>query len=248
MMNNSEGFLYFLKGIKHFYQKKKVLSISELGIIPGEIFGILGPSGAGKSTLLRLLNFLEKPTYGTIFYSGEKYGSDYPLPQLPVIREITTVFQSPILLNTTVYKNVIYPLKIRGMKVEKKKVMDLLTLVGLSEKAFCPAIKLSGGEAQRVALARALVFNPRVLLLDEPTANLDPANISIIERLITQTNKTNKTTIIIVTHNIFQAKRLCSRVLLLNEGKPVELNTAKNFFENPECNFTKSFIEGKIIY
>ncbi len=177
---------YRLENISKIYDEKQILNIRELEFKTGEIFGLVGPSGAGKSTLLRLLNFLEKPSSGRIKYNGNGY-LDGTLPDLLQRRSITTVLQRSALLHQSVWKNVIFPLKIRGIKITESKVSEieeLLKYLGLYELKDQRADKLSGGEAQRVAMARAVVFEPDVLLLDEPTSNLDPSNISIIEKMI----------------------------------------------------------------
>ncbi|MFW5790827.1 MAG: phosphate ABC transporter ATP-binding protein [Halanaerobiaceae bacterium] len=241
---------YRLEGISKVYDEKKILNIRELEFKTGEIFGLVGPSGAGKSTLLRLLNFLEKPTSGRIKYNGDGY-IDGKLPDLKKRRSITTVLQQSALLHQSVWKNVIYPLKIRGIEINemrRKEIEELLKYLGLLEIKDQRADKLSGGEAQRVAMARAVVFEPDVLLLDEPTSNLDPSNISIIERMIQRYIKKPGKTIIMVTHNIMQAKRLADRVGLIYEGEMIEVAEKNKFFNNPERNLTEKFLNGELIY
>jgi len=120
--------------------------------------------------------------------------------------------------------------------------------MGLQSLSAAKANTLSGGEAQRVALARALVLNPRVLLLDEPTANLDPYNINLIEQIVQYSNQTQGTTVVMVTHNVFQAQRLADRVGLLLEGKLVEVSETNRFFSNPYSPETSAFIRGEIVY
>lgn len=213
----------------------------------GEILCIVGPSGAGKSTLLRLLDFLEEPTSGRIWFDGYVVNGKGP-PPLDLRRRVTTVFQRPVLLSTTVYDNVAYGLKIRGERQIKHRVAEALAQVGLSELATTPVRTLSGGEAQRVALARALVIEPEVLLLDEPTANLDPANVALIERIVRQVNEERGTTIVLVTHNVFQARRLAHRVALLLDGRIVELAPTRTFFESPRDRRTEAFVRGDMVY
>ncbi len=239
--------VYKLEGVKHNYDGRTVIDIGHLEILEGEIFGIIGPSGAGKSTLLRLLNFLEPPRQGVIRYRGTAYSAGN-MPSLDVMREITTVLQKPALLSTTVFNNVVYPLRIRHKRPDPQKVALMLQRVGLTKLGHVRASSLSGGEAQRVALARALIFNPRVLLLDEPTANLDPANIAVIERLVREFREETKMTVIVVTHNVFQARRLCDRVMLLHEGACVEVNDARRFFESPKHALSRAFLSGEVIF
>ena len=145
----------------------------------------------------------------------------------------------------------IFPLKIRGIKITESKmseIEELLKYLGLHELKDQRADKLSGGEAQRVAMARAVVFEPDVLLLDEPTSNLDPSNISIIEKMIERYIKKPGKTIIMVTHNIMQAKRLADRIGLIYEGEMIEVAKKEKFFNDPERNLTEKFLDGELIY
>jgi tungstate transport system ATP-binding protein len=127
-------------------------------------------------------------------------------------------------------------------------VDEIIARVGLAAFAASAADSLSGGERQRIALARALVLNPEVLLLDEPTANLDPYNVSMIESIIREENEQRGTTILLVTHNVFQAKRLATRVGLMLNGKLIEVGATRIFFENPKDERTRKFVEGEMIY
>jgi tungstate transport system ATP-binding protein len=143
--------------------------------------------------------------------------------------------------------NVAYGLRVRGLPADGR-VDAALEQVGLTALAHLPAHKLSGGEQQRAALARALVFDPEVLLLDEPTANLDPYNVGLIEAIIREQNQQRGTTTVLVTHNIFQARRLAHRVGLLLEGKLIELTPTEEFFESPHDPRTAAFVRGEMIY
>lgn len=239
--------LYQLSGVRKSYDGKRVLDIPELRIHHGEILAIVGPSGAGKSTLLRLLNFLEPPDAGSITYRGFQFDANHEVP-LPIRRQVTTVFQKPILLSRNVAYNVAFGLRLRGIKHTTQVVEQVLEQVGLGAMAHKSARKLSGGEAQRVALARALCIQPQVMLLDEPTANLDPYNVALIEKIVRETNQMHGTTIVLVTHNVFQARRLAHRVGLLLEGRLVELAPAELFFQSPQDQRTKAFIHGEMIY
>lgn len=233
--------LFHLSHIRHNYNGRFVLDIDELVIQHGELFAIVGPSGAGKSTLLRLLNFLESPSAGIIRYK------DHHTPPLDLTRQITTVFQHPILLHRTVRENVEYGLRLRDQR-DDKRIEAIIARVGLAAFTASAADSLSGGERQRIALARALVLNPDVLLLDEPTANLDPHNVSLIESIIREENEQRGTTILLVTHNVFQAKRLAQRVGLLLNGSLIEVAAAQDFFENPKDERTRKFVDGEMIY
>jgi tungstate transport system ATP-binding protein len=239
--------VYHLEKVSKAYGSREVLRVDFLQIQQGEIFGVVGPSGAGKSTLLRLLDFLESPTSGQLHFTN-CYSSNGSRAPLDVRRRVTTVFQRPVLLNTSVYGNVAYGLKIRGDKEVRRKVEGALEQVGLLDTATERARFLSGGEAQRVALARAMVIEPEVLLLDEPTANLDPYNVGLIEDIVTDLNRERGTTIVLVTHNVFQAKRLAHRVALLLEGKVVEVAPVRDFFEAPRDSRTAAFVRGEMVY
>ncbi len=237
--------LFQLRGISQRYGAREVLSLPALDIPAGETLALVGPSGAGKSTLLRLLNFLETPASGTIAFSGMEVPAAAPLA---LRRQITTVFQRPALLSATVLANVAYGLRLRGAHDTRQPAMAALEQVGLAHLAAKPARTLSGGEMQRVALARALVLAPRVLLLDEPTANLDPANVLVIERAIAGLRAAGRTTVVLVTHNLFQARRLADRVALLLDGRLAELAATADFFERPQDPRAAAFVRGDMVY
>ncbi|MDX1412644.1 MAG: ATP-binding cassette domain-containing protein [Candidatus Promineifilaceae bacterium] len=238
--------LYQLSSTQQIYGGRTVLDIGALEIYQGEILALVGPSGAGKSTLLRLLGFLEKPTAGQLSYEGQL--CDETWPDLENRRLATMVFQNPQLLRRSVIENVVYGLKIRGQKNGREEVANLLNRLGLTDLVAEMATTLSGGEAQRVALARALVLKPRVLLLDEPTANLDPYNIKLIEDIVCEENEKQQTTVVVVTHNVFQARRLADRVGLLLSGKLVEVTQTERFFTQPQSSQTNAFVRGELIY
>lgn len=240
-------FTYRLVSLNKAYSGRRVLYVDSLDIRRGEVFALVGPSGAGKSTLLRLLNFLEPPTSGTIHFLGGEFGAGRPMP-LELRRRVTTVFQRPILLNRSVRDNVEYGLRLRGRRNGRQLVEATLERVGLGELAAQRARTLSGGEAQRVALARAMVLRPDVLLLDEPTANLDPYNVGLIEEIVRDLNREWGTTIVLVTHNIFQARRLADRVALLLEGQMVEMADVGSFFKSPRDPRAAAFVRGDMVY
>jgi tungstate transport system ATP-binding protein len=235
--------LFCLRDIRKTYGARDVLKVDTLDIFDGEILAFVGPSGAGKSTLLRLLNFLEIPSAGALAYRGDPY----PDISLERRREITTVFQRPVLLNASVRANVGYGLDLRGIN-GAAAIDEMLGRVGLAGMERTPARKLSGGEMQRVALARALVIEPRVLLLDEPTANLDPYNVGLIEEIVRAQHRARGTTIVLVTHNLFQAKRLAERVGLMLNGQLVEIGSVSSFFESPQDPRTAAFVRGEMVY
>ncbi len=236
--------IYFLENLKKVYGDRVVLDIDALQINAGEILGLVGPSGAGKSTLLRVLNFLEAPSSGTLMYGDQSINGNVPIETR---RRVTTVFQRPVLLRETVRANIGYGLGLRGKSVDGS-VDAMLDRVGLKSLAKAWAHKLSGGEMQRVALARALVIDPQVLLLDEPTANLDPYNVGLIEEIVREHNRARGTTIVLVTHNVFQAKRLAHRVGLMLGGRLVEVKSTVEFFDSPSDPRTAAFVRGEMVY
>ena len=248
MRNNASSPVYELKQVRKCYGKRTVLDIPSLQIYPGEILGLVGPSGAGKSTLLRLLGMLEPPTGGQVALHLNAGSSTYETITIEQRRQIAMVFQQPALLSRNVWHNVAYGLRLRGNRNGQKKIREVLQRVTMLDHADAKASTLSGGEMQRVAVARAMVLEPCILLLDEPTANLDPANVRIIETLIRQQNEEAGTTIVLVTHNVFQAKRLADRVALLLDGKLVETAPADQFFNTPDDLRTAKFVSGELVY
>lgn len=240
--------IYQIHNLAQMYNGRTVLNVARLDIRRGEILALVGPSGAGKSTLLRHLNFLEEPAEGYLTFEQARFNG--VTPPLELRRRVTTVFQQPVLLNRSVAANVAYGLKLRGQNGRRTEqaVADALRRVGLAELAHESARTLSGGEAQRVALARALVIEPSVLLLDEPTANLDPYNIKLIEQIVRDVNRERGTTVVLVTHNIFQARRLAHRTAFLLDGEVVEVSATGQFFNAPRDPRTAAFVRGDMVY
>ena len=237
--------LFELNGVKKAYAGRVVLNVEDLHLYRGEILAIVGPSGAGKSTLLRLLNFLETPDQGSLTYKGQAVDAGLPLD---LRREVTTVFQRPALLNANVEQNVAYGLRLRGKRDGQADVTAAIRRMGLEDLRHAAAHTLSGGEAQRVALARAMVIRPQALLLDEPTANLDPYHVSLIEAVVREINQREGVTMVLVTHNVFQARRIAGRIALLLNGQIVELAPTQEFFEAPRDARTRAFVNGEMIY
>jgi tungstate transport system ATP-binding protein len=240
-------FVYQLRDVTKEYNGRRVLQVDRLDIRRGEVLALVGPSGAGKSTTLRLLNFLEPPTSGRVRFLDAEFTPSRPVP-MKLLRRVTTVFQRPLLLNRSVQTNVNYGLRLRGQRNSVHRVEAALEQVGLSHMARQSARTLSGGEAQRVALARAIVLQPDVLLVDEPTANLDPYNVGLIEDILRSLNREQETTLVLVTHNVFQAKRLAQRVALLLDGQVVEVSDVEMFFESPRDPRTAAFVRGEMVY
>jgi tungstate transport system ATP-binding protein len=245
---NNDQILLELHNIKKKYDKE-VLNIDELLIKQGQIHGIIGPSGAGKSTLLRIINLLTPPDSGYVIYKGKKVPANGQ-GRLVVQRSMALVFQRNLLFKESVYHNIAYGLKARGFKHGEihKRVTRLLEQIGLIDLSARRADTLSGGEAQRVAIARAIAFEPELLLLDEPTANLDPANVEMIEKIIAGLRSSHSISVIMVTHNIFQAQRVADQVIFINQGKIVESGETGQIFNNPRFETTAAYIAGRMVY
>lgn len=243
----SNNIIYKIDNLAKEYGKRQVVDIEALEVHRGEVLALVGPSGSGKSTLLRLMNFLEPPTSGCIEFEGVPFKAGEEMP-LEMRRRVTTVFQRPILLDRNVWDNVTFGLRLRNLREQREQTQAALEDVGLGPLARQRARTLSGGEAQRVALARAMVLHPDVLLLDEPTANLDPYNVSMIESIIRRLNTRQGVTLVLVTHNVFQAKRLAHRVAFLLEGKIIEVDEVEPFFNTPGDPRTAAFVRGDMVY
>jgi len=245
--NHRNNVIVKLDNINKEYDQE-VLKVDSLEIHKGLIYGIIGPSGAGKSTLLRIINLLSPPSQGAYYFHGQPVSiSSRELINLQ--RKMGLVFQKTLLFSDSVWNNVAYGLKARGYSREEinERVDRLLDQVGLSDLAKRQADNLSGGEAQRVAIARSVAFDPELLLLDEPTANLDPYNIELIEEMIATLNREKDITVVIVTHNVFQARRIADQVIFIEKGKIVEIGSAEKIFTNPEHEKTRLYVEGKVI-
>lgn len=223
-----------ITGVTKTFGPTGVLKGIDLTIKRGEIFTLIGPSGSGKTTVLRILDLLETPTDGQYFFDG----IDTRAPDadtLQIRRRMAMVFQKPAVLNTTVEKNIAFGLKFRQTPEAEitRRVASALELVGLSHLLSRRAVTLSGGEMQRVAIARAMVTDPEVLLMDEPTANLDPVSSDTIESLIQRINRERKTTIVLATHDMAQGQRLSDRIGVLMDGRLIQQGTSHDIFHHP---------------
>jgi tungstate transport system ATP-binding protein len=236
-----------LEGVGQNYGTTAALAGLNVSLSPGMIYGILGPNGSGKSTLLRLIALLEKPTLGTMVIAGINPWAVDSGERLGLAREMTMMAQKPVLLSATVEDNIAYGLKLRKIPAEQvrdrvREAADLLEVSHLLRR-FAP--RLSGGEAQRVAAARALVIKPRLLLLDEPTASLDPAQVRVLENAVRTINRRDQTTVVMVTHNIGQAQRLAQEVLFFHQGHLVEKTQAERFFAQPQQALSQEFLQSE---
>jgi tungstate transport system ATP-binding protein len=233
--------------IRKDYNGKTVLHCS-LGLEKGVLYSVIGPNGSGKSTLLRLLSLLERPDSGTVLYAEAGGGLRSPYGDIKTRRKAVLVTAKAGLFNDTVYDNVAYGLAKRGYPRGeiRERVIETLNEVKLYEKRREKAYNLSSGEAQRLAIARALVIKPEVLFLDEPTASHDPQNTRHIEGIISAWKEESAGIIMVVTHNMFQARRLSDVVVMFYDGGIAEVAPTKQFFEAPSSEVGRMFVSGEI--
>ena len=203
-----------------------------LAVQEREMLAIIGPSGSGKTTLLRIMDLLDRPASGSVSFDGREVS---PRMRTQVRRQISMVLQKPVVFDASVYDNVAYPLRVRrsDRKAIPDRVNAMLKTVGLDGYQKRRARTLSGGETQKVALARALITGPRLLLLDEPTANLDPVSLNTIEDLILQANRDHGMAIVIATHEMAQGQRLATRIGVMMGGELIEVGRTEDIFYAP---------------
>ena len=214
----------------------------DLDIRRGEIFGIIGLSGAGKSTLVRCINFLEKPTAGTVTVDGQELGS---LSKKQLRRSMGMIFQQfNLLQQRTALQNICFPLEIAGTSKAdaEKRAKELLEIVGLSDRAGNYPSQLSGGQQQRVAIARALATNPKILLCDEATSALDPTTTRSILALLKEINRTLGITIIVITHEMAVIEEICQRVAIIDSSRIAEVGAVDDVFTRPQSAMAKQLI------
>lgn len=223
----------------------KVLQEISTEIRKGEVVAIIGPSGSGKSTFLRCMNLLEVPTSGKIYIDGV----DITAPKTDIMKirqNVGMVFQHFHLFpHMTTLKNVMYaPMKVKGVSKEEARTegLELLSKVGLSEKADVYPSKLSGGQKQRVAIARSLAMKPDIMLFDEPTSALDPEMVKEVLEVMKDLTKTG-ITMAIVTHEMGFAREVADRILFLERGRLAEDAPPREFFSNPKSDRAKQFLE-----
>jgi tungstate transport system ATP-binding protein len=243
-MNNTP--LVELRDITKSYDDNFRLDVAALEIPRNQVFCLLGPTGAGKSTLLRIIAALEQPTTGSVRLDGGVFSRT---AALETRRRVAMVFQRPVLLNTTAQANVEYGLRVRGqLSDHAQRVANILDRLRLTKLASQAAHTLSGGQTQLVALARALVLEPELLILDEPSANLDPAHVALVEQVVADESAKQRMTVIWATHNLFQAQRVAQRAALMLDGQIIEEAAAEEFFDSPTDSRTADFVQGKMIY
>ena len=223
----------------------KALKGIDLTIERGEIFGIIGLSGAGKSTLIRCINMLERPTAGKVIVDGQDMTVMSEKELRKARKNIGMIFQHFNLLSSaTVYDNIAFPLRLSHTPEAeiKKKVLPLLELVGLADKAHQYPSQLSGGQKQRVGIARALASEPKVLLCDEATSALDPQTTRSILELIQDINRKLSLTVVVITHEMQVIKDICDKVAVIDKGVIAEQGTVFDIFTHPQQPITKEFI------
>ena len=246
-MTTSNELIIKTEGVKVNFGDFWALNGIDIEVTRGEIIVILGPSGSGKSTFIRTLNRLQPHSGGTIEIDGITIDEDTSIKDLKYVRsEVGFVFQQFNLFpHLTIMENItLAPMKVKGMSKSgsESRALELLERVGIPEQAYKYPSELSGGQQQRVAIARALAMDPKIMLFDEPTSALDPEMIKEVLDVMVDLAKED-VTMIVVTHEMGCAKEVADRVILFDEGLLIEENTPDEFFDNPQHDRTKLFLE-----
>ncbi len=229
-----------------------ILDGVDMDIQPSAVNVIIGPNGAGKTTLLRIIGLLDKPGKGQLFLNERRVES-YSSKELTTLRrKIGFVFQHPLILEGSVYRNMAYGLRVRKLTIDKEKIEAMLIRVGLNGKGDMEAKKLSGGEKQRLQLARIMLLDTELFLMDEPTANLDPISTRTIEMLVQEIVREGKT-VVLSTHNLVQARILGHKFFFMKQGRVIQEGPAQEIFNRPvsldiaEFSSAENIIYGKIV-
>ena len=238
-----------IKDLCKSYPSKKGAAVAlehiNLDIYPGEIFGIIGMSGAGKSTLVRCINFLEKPTSGTVIFDGQDLSKLSSKELCKARQSMGMIFQQfNLLMQRTALQNICFPMEIAGIKKDEalKRARELLKLVDMENKEDSYPSQLSGGQKQRVAIARALATNPKVLLCDEATSALDPKTTRAILNLLKDISKRLGITVIIITHEMAVIEEVCQKVAIIDNHVIAETGTVAEVFSRPKQDATKRLV------
>lgn len=227
----------------------QALNNVSLHVPAGQIYGVIGASGAGKSTLIRCVNLLERPTEGSVQVDGQELTALSEKELTRARRQIGMIFQHfNLLASRTVFGNVALPLELDNTPQAeiKRRVTELLDLVGLGDKHDSYPANLSGGQKQRVAIARALASNPKVLLCDEATSALDPATTRSILELLKDINRRLGLTILLITHEMDVVKRICDCVAVISNGQLIEQDTVSEVFSHPKTPLAQQFIQSTL--
>lgn len=240
-----------MEGLTKRFGEVVALDEVDLKVPAGMITALVGPSGAGKTTLLKIADLLMEPDSGALRIFGRTVRADTN-DSLNTRRQMGMVRQQPVVFSSSVIGNVAMGLRFRGVAEAEieQRVEQALKIVELGQHRHRFAPRLSGGQAQRVAFARAVVVEPRVLLLDEFTANLDPRNVAILERAVTAyiAKRPTERGALVVTHNLFQAQRLSHKVAVMVEGRIVEAGPCRKLFEQAQTQEARGFLEGKMVW
>ncbi len=228
-------------GLKVVRGGRILLEVADIVFGDGRLTAIVGPNGAGKTLLLKVLAGIMPADEGVVTWGGAK-------PDRQGYKKLSLVLQAPVLLRRTALANITYALRAAGRNRDEAAELASRSLAraGLAHLAGSPARLLSGGEKQRLALARALAIDPEILLLDEPVANLDPASALAIEAMVDDA-RSRGTTVVLVTHDLAQARRLSDDIIFMHRGKFVERSASDKFFIKPETELAAAFVNGEIV-